>query len=192
MGILGGIILIVVILVVILLIFIGLYNSIVSLRNRVDNAWSQIDVQLRKRFDLIPNLVETVKGYAAHERETLEKVIEARQLGMNASSVKDQAQADNMISGTLKSLFAVTENYPNLKADAHFTKLMEELQGIESNIAFARQFYNDMVMQFNTRVQTFPGNIFAGMFNFKIKDYFLVEESAARESVKVQFTQQQQ
>ncbi|MCX6383797.1 MAG: LemA family protein [Actinobacteria bacterium] len=191
MGILGGIILIVVILVVIVLIFIGLYNSIVSLRNRVDNAWSQIDVQLRKRFDLIPNLVETVKGYAAHERETLEKVIEARQLGMNASSVKDQAQADNMISGTLKSLFAVTENYPNLKADAHFTKLMEELQGIESNIAFARQFYNDMVMQFNTRVQTFPGNIFAGMFNFKIKDYFLVEESAAREPVKVQFTQQQ-
>lgn len=191
MGILGGIILIVVILVVIVLIFIGLYNSIVSLRNRVDNAWSQIDVQLRKRFDLIPNLVETVKGYAAHERETLEKVIEARQLGMNASSVKDQAQADNMITGTLKSLFAVTENYPNLKADAHFTKLMEELQGIESNIAFARQFYNDMVMQFNTRVQTFPGNIFAGMFNFKIKDYFLVEESAARESVKVQFTQQQ-
>ena len=190
MGILGGIILIVVILVVIVLIFIGLYNSIVSLRNRVDNAWSQIDVQLRKRFDLIPNLVETVKGYAAHERETLEKVIEARQLGMNASSVKDQAQADNIISGTLKSLFAVTENYPNLKADAHFTKLMEELQGIESNIAFARQFYNDMVMQFNTRVQTFPGNIFAGMFNFKIKDYFLVEESAARESVKVQFTQQ--
>lgn len=191
MGILGGIILIVVILVVIVLIFIGLYNSIVSLRNRVDNAWSQIDVQLRKRFDLIPNLVETVKGYAAHERETLEKVIEARQLGMNASSVKDQAQADNIISGTLKSLFAVTENYPNLKADAHFTKLMEELQGIESNIAFARQFYNDMVMQFNTRVQTFPGNIFAGMFNFKIKDYFLVEESAAREPVKVQFTQQQ-
>ncbi|MHB8278067.1 MAG: LemA family protein [Candidatus Humimicrobiaceae bacterium] len=190
MGILGGIILIVVILVVIVLIFIGLYNSIVSLRNRVDNAWSQIDVQLRKRFDLIPNLVETVKGYAAHERETLEKVIEARQLGMNASSVKDQAQADNMITGTLKSLFAVTENYPNLKADAHFTKLMEELQGIESNIAFARQFYNDMVMQFNTRVQTFPGNIFAGMFNFKIKDYFLVEESAAREPVKVQFTQQ--
>jgi LemA protein len=191
MGILGGIILIVVVLVVIVVIFIGLYNSIVSLRNRVDNAWSQIDVQLRKRFDLIPNLVETVKGYAAHERETLEKVIEARQLGMNASSVKDQAQADNMISGTLKSLFAVTENYPNLKADAHFTKLMEELQGIESNIAFARQFYNDMVMQFNTRVQTFPGNIFAGMFNFKIKDYFLVEESAAREPVKVQFTQQQ-
>jgi LemA protein len=190
MGILGGIILIVVILVVIVIIFIGLYNSIVSLRNKVDNAWSQIDVQLRKRFDLIPNLVETVKGYAAHERETLEKVIEARQLGMNAGNVKDQAQADNMITGTLKSLFAVAENYPNLKADAHFTKLMEELEGIEGNIAFARQFYNDIVMQFNTKIQTFPGNIFAGMFNFKIKDYFLIDDSAAKEPVKVQFTQQ--
>ncbi|MHB1253293.1 MAG: LemA family protein [Candidatus Humimicrobiaceae bacterium] len=190
MGILGGIILIIVIFVVIVIIFIGLYNSIVSLRNKVDNAWSQIDVQLRKRFDLIPNLVETVKGYAAHERETLEKVIEARQMGVNASSVKDQAQADNMITGTLKSLFAVAENYPNLKADAHFTKLMEELQGIESNIAFARQFYNDMVMQFNTKIQTFPGNIFAGMFNFKIRDYFLIEDSIAREPVKVQFTEQ--
>lgn len=188
MGILGGIIIIIIILVVILIIFIAIYNSIVSLRNKVDNAWSQIDVQLRKRFDLIPNLVETVKGYAAHERETLQKVIEARQLGLNASSVKDQAQGDNVITGTLKSLFAVAENYPNLKADAHFTKLMEELQGIESNIAFARQFYNDMVMQFNTRIQTFPGNVFAGMFNFKAKDYFLVEESAAREPVKVQFT----
>ena len=190
MGILGGIILLIVILVVIIIIFIGLYNSIVSLRNRVDNAWSQIDVQLRKRFDLIPNLVETVKGYAAHERETLEKVIEARQVGMNASGVKDQAQADNMITGTLKSLFAVAENYPNLKADAHFTKLMEELQGIEGNIAFARQFFNDMVMQFNTRIQTFPGKIFAGMFGFKIKDYFLVEDSVTREPVKVQFTEQ--
>ncbi|MCL4378542.1 MAG: LemA family protein [Actinobacteria bacterium] len=190
MGILGAIILIIGILVVILLVLIGLYNSIISLRNRVDNAWSQIDVQLRKRFDLIPNLVETVKGYAAHERETLQNVIEARQLGMSAKSVKDQAQADNMITGTLKSLFAVAENYPNLKADAHFARLMEELQGIESNIAFARQFYNDTVMQFNTRIQTFPGNIFAGMFNFKIREYFLVEEIAAREPVKVQFTQQ--
>ncbi len=191
MGILGAIILIIVILVVILIILIGLYNSIISLRNKVDNAWSQIDVQLRKRFDLIPNLVETVKGYAAHERETLEKVIQARQVGLDANTVKDQAQADNMISSTLKSLFAVAENYPNLKADAHFTKLMEDLQGIESNIAFARQFYNDMVMQFNTRIQTFPGNIFAGMFNFKIKDYFLVEDTTAREPVKVQFTKQQ-
>lgn len=191
MGILGGIIIIIIILVVILIIFIAIYNSIISLRNKVDNAWSQIDVQLRKRFDLIPNLVETVKGYAAHERETLQKVIEARQLGLNASSVRDQAQADNVITGTLKSLFAVSENYPNLKADAHFMKLMEELQGIESNIAFARQFYNDMVMQFNTRIQTFPGNVFAGMFNFKAKDYFLVEDSAAKEPVKVQFTKQQ-
>src|SRR5665811_1508095 len=184
------IIAVVVIIVIILLSGVGIYNAIVTMRNKVDNAWSQIDVQLRKRFDLIPNLVETVKGYAAHERETLEKVIEARQLGMNATGVKDQAQADNVITGTLKSLFAVVENYPNLKADAHFTKLMEELQGIEGNIAFARQFFNDMVMQFNTKIQTFPGNIFAGMFNFKIKDYFLIDDSAAREPVKVQFTEQ--
>ncbi|HAX17750.1 MAG TPA: hypothetical protein DCY00_04040 [Actinobacteria bacterium] len=190
MGILGGIIILIVILIVILIIFIGLYNSIVSLRNKVDNAWFQIDVQLRKRYDLIPNLVETVKGYAAHEKETLEKVISARQLGINAGTVKDHNQAENMISSTLKSLFAVAENYPNLKADQHFTKLMEELQGIESNIAFARQFYNDMVMQFNTKIQTFPGNIFAGMFNFKSKDYFVVEESAAREPVKVKFTEE--
>ncbi len=190
MGILGGIIILIVIIVVILIIFIGLYNSIVSLRNKVDNAWFQIDVQLKKRYDLIPNLVETVKGYAAHEKETLENVIAARQLGVNADTVKDHNQAENMISNTLKSLFAVAENYPNLKADQHFLKLMEELQGIENNIAFARQFYNDMVMQFNTKIQTFPGNLFAGMFNFKSKDYFVLEESAAREPVRVKFTEE--
>jgi len=189
MGILGGIIVLIVILVVILVILIGLYNSIISIRNKVENAWSQIDVQLRKRYDLIPNLVETVKGYAAHERETLEKVISARKMGMDASNVKDQSQAENMISSTLKTLFAVSENYPNLKADTHFTRLMEELNGIENNISFARQFYNDMVMQFNTRIQTFPGNIFAGMFNFKIKDYFEIESPEMREPVKVQFTE---
>jgi LemA protein len=188
MGILGGIIILIAVIVIILIILIGLYNSIVSLRNKVDNAWFQIDVQLRKRYDLIPNLVETVKGYAAHEKETLENVIAARQQGLNADTVKDHNKAENMITGTLKSLFAVAENYPNLKADQHFSKLMEELQGIESNIAFARQFYNDMVMQFNTKIQTFPGNLFAGMFNFKSKDYFVVEESAAREPVRVNFT----
>jgi LemA protein len=144
-------------------------------------------VQLRKRYDLIPNLVETVKGYAAHERETLQRVIEARNLGISADNVKDQAKAENMITSTLRSLFAVSENYPNLKADQHFSRLMEQLNGIESNIAFARQFYNDMVMQFNTRIQTFPGNIMAGMFNFKPKDYFEIEESIAREPVKVKF-----
>lgn len=190
MGFLIGIIVLVAIIVIIIIIFIGLYNSIVSLRNKVDNAWFQIDVQLRKRYDLIPNLVETVKGYAAHEKETLESVISARQMGIKADSVEDHSKAENMITSTLKSLFAVAENYPNLKADQHFIKLMEELQGVEGNIAFARQFYNDMVMQFNTKIQTFPGNLFAGMFNFKIKDYFVIEESAAREPVKINFTKE--
>ena len=175
--------------IIILLFFIGIgiYNSIVSLRNKVDNSWHQIDVQLRKRYDLIPNLVETVKGYAAHESQTLEKVIQARSIGMDAKSVTDQAKAENMITSTLKSLFAVAEQYPNLKADQHFTRLMEELNGIESNIAYARQFYNDSVMQFNTRIQTFPGNIFAGWFKFTSKDYFEIEEPEARGPVKVQF-----
>jgi LemA protein len=186
----GLIVLIVVIVVGILLVLgigIGTYNSIVSLRNKVDNSWHQIDVQLRKRYDLIPNLVETVKGYAAHEKETLEKVISARKMGIDAKTVTDQAKAENMISDTLKSLFAVSERYPNLKADTHFSRLMEQLSGIESNIAYARQFYNDMVMRFNTRIQTFPGNIFAKMFNFTKKDYFEIEDTAARGPVKVEF-----
>lgn len=166
---------------------IGIYNSIVTLRNRVDNSWHQIDVQLRKRYDLIPNLVETVKGYAAHEKETLEKVIAARKLGMEAGNMKDQAKAENMLTDTLKSLFAVSERYPQLKADAHFSRLMEQLNGIESNIAYARQFYNDTVMKFNTRIQTFPGNMFARLFNFTGKDYFEIEEEEARGPVKVEF-----
>ena len=175
------------IVIIVILIAIGIYNSIVSLRNQVDNSWSQIDVQLRKRYDLIPNLVETVKGYAAHERETLEKVISARQMGIDAKTVKEQSKAENMITDTLKSLFALSENYPNLKADQHFSRLMEQLNGIESNIAYSRQFYNDMVMKLNTRIQTFPGNVFARMFNFTTRDYFEIGEAAAREPVKVQF-----
>ena len=166
---------------------IGICNSIVSLRNRVDNSWHQIDVQLRKRYDLIPNLVETVKGYATHERKTLEEVISARKMGIEAGTVKDQAKAENMLTDTLKSLFAVSERYPNLKADAHFSRLMEQLNGIESNIAYARQFYNDTVMKFNTRIQTFPGNMFARMFSFAEKDYFEAEEEAARGPVKIEF-----
>ena len=175
------------IVIIVVLIAIGIYNSIVSLRNQVDNSWSQIDVQLRKRYDLIPNLVETVKGYAKHERETLEKVISARQMGIDAKTVKEQSKAENMITDTLKSLFALSENYPNLKADQHFSRLMEQLNGIESNIAYSRQFYNDMVMKLNTRIQTFPGNVFARMFNFTTRDYFEIGEAAAREPVKVQF-----
>jgi len=175
------------IIIVIVLVGIGIYNSIVKLRNRIDNSWSQIDVQLRKRYDLIPNLVETVKGYAAHEKDTLERVIKARGMGIEAKTVEDQSKAENMITSTLKSLFAVAEQYPNLKADQHFTRLMEELNGIESNIAYARQFYNDSVLQYNTRIQTFPGNVFAGWFKFTSRQYFEIEEPEARGPVKVQF-----
>lgn len=186
-AIIGPVVFIVVIIIILLLSGISIYNGIVTLRNRIDNAWSQIDVQLRKRYDLIPNLVETVKGYAAHERETLEKVIKARNMGVESKTVSDHSTAENMITSTLKSLFAVAEQYPNLKADQQFARLMEELKGIESNIAYSRQFYNDSVLQYNTKIQTFPGNIFAGWFKFGTRDYFEIEETAAREPVKVQF-----
>ncbi|PKQ20401.1 MAG: hypothetical protein CVT66_05375 [Actinobacteria bacterium HGW-Actinobacteria-6] len=165
---------------------IGIYNRLVTLRNRVDNAWSQIDVQLRRRYDLIPNLVETVKGYAKHEQETLEKVIQARNLAMSATGVAAQGEAENMLSGTLKSLFALAESYPDLKANQNFMMLQEELSGTESKIAYARQFYNDSVMSYNTSTQTFPSNILAGMFGFTEREYFEIEE-VAKEPVKVQF-----
>lgn len=173
-------------LLVAVLAVIGIYNRLVTLRNRVDNAWSQIDVQLRRRYDLIPNLVETVKGYAAHEKETLEKVIQARNLAMNAEGVKAQGEAENMLTGTLKSIFALAESYPDLKANQNFLMLQEELSGTESKIAYSRQFYNDSVMTYNTSTQTFPSNVLAGMFGFKEREYFEIEE-AAKEPVKVQF-----
>jgi LemA protein len=165
---------------------IGIYNRLVTLRSRVDNAWSQIDVQLRRRYDLIPNLVETVKGYAAHEKETLEKVIQARNMAMNAQSVKEQGEAENMLSGTLKSLFAVAEAYPDLKANQNFLMLQEELAGTESKIAYARQFYNDSVMSYNMATQQFPSNLVAGSFGFTQREYFEIEE-AAKEPVQVKF-----
>ncbi|MDZ4655565.1 MAG: LemA family protein [Coriobacteriia bacterium] len=173
-------------LLVIVAAVIGIYNRLVTLRNRVDNAWSQIDVQLRRRYDLIPNLVETVKGYAKHESETLEKVIKARQMAIDAGSVKEQGDAENMLTSTLRSLFAVAEAYPDLKANENFMMLQEELSGTESKIAYARQFYNDSVMTYNTSTQTFPNNVLAGMFGFAPRDYFEIEE-AAQEPVKVQF-----
>jgi LemA protein len=166
---------------------IGMYNSLITLRNRCDNGWSQIDVQLRRRYDLIPNLVETVKGYAKHEREVFEKVTQARAAAVNAQTVKDQGQAENVLTGALKSLFAVAENYPELKANQNFLMLQEELAGTESKIAYARQFYNDTVMKFNMRQQVFPSNIIANMFGFKPRDYFQIEEEIARGPVKVQF-----
>jgi len=182
-----ALVLFLIIISVIVMYVIGLYNSLVTLRNRCDNAWAQVDVQLKRRYDLIPNLVETVKGYAKHEREVFEKVTQARTAAIAATGVKDQGAAENMLSGALKSLFAVAEAYPELKANQNFLMLQEELAGTESKIAYARQFYNDVVMKFNTKQQVFPSNIIAGMFQFKTKEYFEIEEPAAKEPVKVQF-----
>ena len=183
----GAFVVLLVIIGVVIVAAIGIYNGLIVLRNRCENAWSQVDVQLRRRYDLIPNLVETVKGYAKHEREVFEKVTQARTSAINAGTVKDQAQAENMLTGALKSLFAVAENYPDLKANQNFLMLQEELAGTEGKIAYARQFYNDMVMKFNQKQQVFPSNIIANMFNFKEREYFEIEEPAAREPVKVQF-----
>lgn len=166
---------------------ISLYNKLVALRNAIENAWSQIDVQLKRRYDLIPNIVETVKGYASHEKEVLERVTAARTAGINATGIQQQADAENMLTGALKSLFAVTEAYPNLKANENFRMLQEELTGTESKIAFARQHYNDMVMNFNTLIQSFPCNIIANSFGFKEKDYFPMD-ATERENVKVNFS----
>ena len=163
---------------------IAVYNSLVRERNRVKNAWSQIDVQLKRRYDLIPNLVEVVKDYMSYEQETLTRVIEARNFAMGAKGVKQQAEAENMLSGTLKSLFAVMENYPQLKANENVMKLQEELTSTENKISYSRQFYNDSVMQFNTMVETFPNSIIAGIFNFRQMEFFVIPETE-KQNVKV-------
>ena len=183
----GGFVVLLIIIGVVAVAAVGIYNGLIIARNRCDNSWAQVDVQLRRRYDLIPNLVETVKGYAKHEREVFEKVTQARTSAINAGTVKDQAQAENMLSGALKTLFAVAENYPDLKANQNFLQLQEELSGTESKIAYARQFYNDMVMKFNQKQQVFPASIIANAFGFKEKEYFEIEEPAAKEPVKVQF-----
>jgi LemA protein len=152
------------------------YNGLVSLRNKIENAWAQIDVQLKRRYDLIPNLVETVKGYASHERGTLEAVVQARNMAMTASGPHEQAQAENMISGALKSIFALSEAYPDLKANANFLNLQEELTGTEGRIAYARQYYNDTVFRYNTKIQSFPANLLAKQFRFGEREYFEAEE----------------
>jgi len=178
---LGGVV------VVVGLWFVLTYNGLVKLRNQVRNAWSQIDVQLKRRYDLIPNLVETVKGYASHERETLEQVVKARQRGIDASNVKEQQDAENMITGALRQLFALSEAYPDLKANQNFMQLQEELASTENKIGFARQYYNDTVQRFNTRQQQFPANLAAGMLGFSAGDFFEIEQPAAREVPKVEF-----
>lgn len=182
-----GLWIILIILAVVGVFVVGIYNGLVQLRNRCDNSWAQVDVQLRRRYDLIPNLVETVKGYAQHEKETFQKVTEARAQALNAGNVQEQGQAENMLTGALKSLFAVSESYPELKANQNFMMLQEELAGTESKIAYSRQFYNDTVMKFNTKQQVFPSNIIANMFNFQEKEYFEIEEPEAKEPVKVKF-----
>ncbi|MBN2490118.1 MAG: LemA family protein [Planctomycetes bacterium] len=173
--------------VVLLFLVFGLYNTCVRLRNRVKNAWSQIDVQLKRRYDLVPNLVECVKKYMAHERETLTAVTEARSACMRSQGVKEQAQAENMLTGALKTLFAVSEAYPQLKADQNMMQLQEELTATENRIGFARQHYNDSVMQYNTHIQTVPAVFIAGLFRFEEAEFFELESAAERQVPKVQF-----
>jgi LemA protein len=166
-------VIVIVVLVVLLLLFFWLgYNGLVRRRNQVENAWSQIDVQLERRHDLIPNLVETVKGYAAHERGTFEAVTQARANAINAQSPAEQAQAENVLSGALKSLFAVAEAYPDLKANQNFLNLQEELTSAEDRVAYARQYYNDSVLSYNTQIQKFPTVLLAGMFHFTEREFF--------------------
>ncbi len=178
------------VILVLAVIMIGMYNSLIRLKNRVDEAWSDIDVQLKRRYDLIPNLVETVKGYAGHERETLEKVTQARNQAMAAQSggdAKKQAEAENMLSSTLKTLFALSENYPDLKANVNFLELQRELSDTEDKIQAARRFYNGNVRDFNTKLQVFPTNLIGNMLGFKDRQYFEIAEEKEREAVKVKF-----
>ena len=179
-------IIVLVILVVIVMAVIAIYNGLIKLRNRVDEAWSDISVQLKRRYDLIPNLVNTVKGYAAHEKEVFEKVTEARTRAMNAGSTKEKVEAENALSGTLKSLFAVAENYPELKANQNFLELQRELTDTEDKIMASRRFYNGNVRDFNTKLQVFPTNIIAGMLKFTAREFFEMDESE-KEPVKVEF-----
>jgi len=165
---------------------IGIYNSLVTLKNRVDEAWSDIDVQLKRRYDLIPNLINTVKGYATHEKELFEKVTAARTAAMGAGTPAEKEKAENMLSGTLKSLFAVSENYPDLKANQNFLELQRELTDTEDKIQASRRFYNGNVRDFNIKIETFPSNIIAGMLNFAKREFFAADE-AEKENVKVPF-----
>lgn len=169
------------------IVVIGIYNALVRLRNQVDNAWSQIDVQLKRRHDLIPNLVETAKGYMKHERETFEAITEARSKAMGASNVADAAKAEGQLADALSKFMLVVENYPDLKANQNFLSLQEELTSTENKIAFARQSYNDQVLFYNNKIQMFPSNIVAGTFSFAKRDFFEVENAAEREVPEVSF-----
>lgn len=181
-----AVIVIVAVVVVLAIAFMVMYNGLVRLRNRIDSAWSQIDVQLQRRHDLIPNLVETVKGYAAHERETLEAVVQARNAAVDAQGPAAQAQAENVLTGALRQLFALAEAYPDLKANQNFLNLQEELTSTEDRVAYARQFYNDSVLNYNNKIQTVPSNVIANMLDFAPREYFEGDDGA-REVPRVQF-----
>ena len=168
--------------------FIGIYNALVRFRNQVKNAWSQIDVQLKRRHDLIPNLVETAKGYMKHEQDTLTGITEARSKAMGADSVGAKGQAEGALSGAMSKFFVVVENYPDLKANTNFLSLQEELSSTENKIAFSRQNYNDQVLFFNNKIQMFPSNVVAGMFNYKTEEFFELENEAEKEVPKVNFS----
>src|SRR5512138_868288 len=182
-----ALIIILAIIVILFLIFIGIYNGLVGLRNQVKNAWAQIDVQLKRRYDLVPNLVETVKGYAKHERETFERVTQARAACLGARSPAELAQAENMLTGALKSLFAVAEAYPELKANQNFLQLQTELGNTENQISFSRGTYNDTVREYNTAIQMFPANLIAGLFGFRSREFFKTDTPEERQAPKVQF-----
>jgi LemA protein len=179
--------LVIVVLVLLVIWFIAIYNRLVGLRNNVEASWKQVDVQLQKRYDLVPNLVETVKGYAKHEKTVFENVTQARANCINAQGARAQGDAENMLTGALKSLFAVAEAYPDLKANQNFLMLQQELANIENKIAYSRQHYNDVVRGYNTLQQQFPANLVAGMAGSRPAEYFEVEEPEAREAPKVSF-----
>lgn len=176
------------IVVVIIIALIGIYNSLVTLRLRVKNAWSQIDVQLQRRFDLIPNLIETVKGYMEHEADILTKVSELRSSWADAKTVDEKAKLDNQLSESLKTIMAVAENYPDLKANQNFSELQSELTNTENKISYSRQFYNDTVTRYNTKLEVFPSNFVASMFHFTAGEFFEVDNQDARKNVKVDFS----
>lgn len=175
------------IIAIIVVFVISIYNGLVTSKVKVDNAWSQIDVQLQRRFDLIPNFVETVKGYASHESETFEKIAQLRTAWANAGTVSEKAELDNQLSGALKTIMAVSESYPELKANQNFSELSEELRNTENKISFSRQFYNDTVTMYNQKLLLFPSNIIANMFNFTARDLFKAENDEVRKNVKVDF-----
>lgn len=185
-----GLIIGIIVVVILVIWFVGQYNGLVGLRNQVKNAWAQIDVQLKRRHDLIPNLVETVKGYAAHERQTLEAVVAARGAAVAATGkgVAAQAEAENVLTGALSRLLAVVEAYPNLKANENFLALQEELTSTENKISFSRQYYNDNVLRYNNKIQMFPSSVIAGMTGFKAGEFFETSNPAEREAPKVSFT----